>query len=311
MTTSNYWRDLKSDNRNMLLTGYGQIGRLLYVFPQGGGPRGTYATLDQLRGYIRTNDTIVIGGVLREQFLAPEFVHGVRIIGAADRPYQATDGGVPIVTTGGVSAGATWLAPSTPVATKPLIELTKNNAGWSFENVMFGPPEDDAAIKITNWDGSGGIGSGHHIFKNLYFSGGFIGIEDNGGMGFSLVERCRFRGHAGAGGGGIVCTSTANAVPLQNTFVECEFFDNVNNFIASQQNSKIKGCTFDRATTAIISTVFNSGQGGGNHVIGNSFNVVAAEFDPTGSTGTVTGATDDIWSGNYLMDAVESVSPPA
>jgi hypothetical protein len=143
------------------------------------------------------------------------------------------------------------------------------------------------------------------VLEDLYFSGGLIGIEDNGGFGFCLVKRCRFRGHTGTGGGGIVCTSTSRAVPLQNEFYENLFRDNQGNFLASQQNSIIKGNSFDVASAENINTAFNSAQGGGNHVVENSFNIAAADFDPTGG---VTGHADDIWY-NFLIDAVESGEP--
>ena len=301
-----FWRELRQNpgDLRVMTNRLGSISNPYYLFPQGGGPRGSFGTFSDLMPNLRTKDTIILGGVLREQVVVPEYLHDISIIGATNRAYQSTDSGDPIQSLTR-SGGAAWLAPTSPAAATPLIELTKNNAGWKFSNIMFAPPSDAAAIKVTNWDGSGGIGSSHHIFEDLYFSGGFIGIEDYGGMGFSLVLRSRFRGHSGAGGGGIVCTSTSNAVPLQNEFLYCDFFDNVNNFIASQQNSKIKHCSFDRATTEAIDTTWNSGQGGGNHVVQNDFNIVQAQFAPAGNTGGVTGAADDVWY-NYLLDAVES-----
>jgi hypothetical protein len=307
MSTVGFWREIRQDSRdiNIQSNRLGKMGRPWYLFPQGGGPRGSFSLWSDLSPNLRTRDIVIIGGVVREQITLPEFVHDVEVFGAVNRPYQATDSGSPNQNTGAGAAGATWLAPTSPTAATPLIQIPTNTVGWKFSGIMFGPPTDAAAIKVVN---NGGLGSGHHVFENLYFSGGFIGIEDNGGMGFVLVNRCRFRGHTGAGGGGIVCTSTSNAVPLQNEFLHCDFFDNVNNFIASQQNSKIKKCTFDRATTNVISTVFNSGQGGGNHVVQNDFNIVADEFDPSGSTGAVTGAADDVWY-NYLLDTVESGQP--
>lgn len=309
MTTPGFWRQVAQDQRRVGLSGFGEMTRIWYLFPQGGGPRGSFTTLTDLMPNLRTRDMIMFGGVLREQVInVPEYLHDILIMGVTNRAYQATDAGAPIESLV-LAAGATWLAPTSPTAAVPLIEINKNCAGWVFQNIMFGPPTDAAAIKVTNYSGgSGGIGSSHHTFENLYFSGGFIGIEDNGGMGFSLFKRCRFRGHTGAGGGGIVCTSTSNAVPLQNDVEKCDFFDNVNNFISSQQNSKIKKCSFDRATTNVISTVFNSGQGGGNHVVQNDFNITGAEFDPIGSTGAVTGAADDVWY-NYVLDGVESGQP--
>ena len=69
-------------------------------------------------------------------------IYDVGIIGAANKPRQATSGGEP---TGG---GATWMAPATgAVAATALLELTRQ--GWSIDNISFTPHTSSPAILFT------------------------------------------------------------------------------------------------------------------------------------------------------------------
>jgi hypothetical protein len=304
MTRQGFWRDARQVsevNRGLFgAKAFGVVNNVHYIFPQGNGPRGAHSTFAQVSPLLKSRDVVFIGGVLREQAVAPLGVFDVLIVGAANRPRQATSGGTP---TGG---GATWLAPTSPAATTPLIKIREQ--GWTFANIMFGPHSDAAAIHAKRREDATDPDPSHFSVLGCYFSGGFIGIQDDGGCHHYLVDDCEFRAQTGAGGGGIVCTSTTVAVPLQNTIRKSRFFDNVQNFASSQQNSVIEECHFDRATTTAISTTFNSVQGGGNHVTRNAFNIVQGQFAPGGSTGAVVGAADDVWY-NFLVDAVESGQP--
>src|SRR3990172_13136592 len=110
MTQHGYWRTTQAENRRVILNDYGQINKVWYLFPQGGGPRGSFTTFTSLAPNLKSRDLIYLSGVLLEQATAPQDIFDVTIVGAANRPRQATDGGVP---TGG---GASWLAPASPVA---------------------------------------------------------------------------------------------------------------------------------------------------------------------------------------------------
>ena len=132
MTMSGYWRETRIENRRATLNQYGQINNVWILAPQGnvgplGGfgrsPSGTFTTFASLSPHLRSRDLIYLIGVLREQALAPLGAFDVTLLGAANQPRQSTNAGVP---TGG---GATWLAPTSPVATTPLLELREQ--GWS------------------------------------------------------------------------------------------------------------------------------------------------------------------------------------
>jgi len=86
MTQAGFWRDIRVDNRRVMLRDYGVISNIHYLFPQGDGPRGSFTTFADLAPNLRNRDTVILSGVLKEQATAPQDVFDVTILGAANRP---------------------------------------------------------------------------------------------------------------------------------------------------------------------------------------------------------------------------------
>lgn len=190
MTMSGYWREIAESAKDQAVSSRRNgIGRIFYLFPQGGGPRNSFTTFTDLKAHLRSRDTIILGGVLREQAVAPDDTYDVAIIGAANTPRQSTSGGVP---TGG---GATWMAPASgAVAGQALLEI--RSQGWNVDGVSFTPHTSSAGIRLTRSASVDTIDAGHFRISNCLFAAqggtGQIGIEDTAGSGFGVIEGCRF-----------------------------------------------------------------------------------------------------------------------
>lgn len=303
MTVQNFWRQQQNvDNRRVIVRDYGVISNQWYLYPDGGGPRGSFTTFEELAPNLRDRDTIFLAGVLREQAVAPE-VYDIAIIGVGGFPRQATDGGVP---TGG---GATWMAPATgAVATTPLLQIVRQ--GWTIENVAFNPYTASAAIRLTT---SGGLNeAGQCTIRGCAFMGGGttqIGIEDNGGSGFVLIEDNLFQGLSDTAIKGL---TTANAVPLAWIIRNNQFRSNTNDIKMSLSYALIRGNNHFTAgsgsTNKVVSTVALSGQGGFNQVCLNYFNNTTGEIQISNG---YSGASSDLWS-NYCKGTAALIvtSPP-
>lgn len=297
MSTRGFWSQQVQDRRNVTLTGFGQQGRIFYLYPNGGpdAPRGAFTTFAALAPNLRSRDTIMLAGVLREQAVAPLNVYDVAIIGVANQPRQATSGGVP---TGG---GACWIPPTTPVATTPLLEVRA--AGWYFENIEFTPVNASAAVRLTRSAVVDTIDASHALFRDCYFAGNGgttqIGIEDNGGCSRVMIEDCRFEG---LGNTAILSLNTAAAVPLGWRIRGNRFQQNLNDVKMSLSYAIIELNRFMTAgagaTNKVISTTFIAAQGGNNHILLNQFTNTEAGIAP--GTG-FTGAATDTWM-NYVND---------
>lgn len=294
MSVVGFWRELRQDNRNVLLTGFGQLQKTWYLFPDGNGPRGAFLTFAALAPNLKSRDVIILGGVLREQAVAPLDVYDVSIIGAANRPRQATSGGVP---TGG---GATWMAPASgAVAATPLLELRAQ--GWSIENVSFTPHTGSAAIRLTRSASVDTIDAGHAVFSECLFGGQGgttqIGIEDNGGSGFCLVDNCRFQDLTTALKG----LNTAAAVPQKWVIRNNRFNGNTNAIGMSLNKSFVEDNKIQQTandTNFKVNLVAVAAQGADNQVINNIFPDATANV--TIAKGYKPG-TSDVWR-NYVTD---------
>lgn len=306
MTMSGFWRNMASDNRRPILQGWGQVNRVHYLFPQGDGlltsfsEINVYSTFAALAPQLKSRDVIVLGGVLREQAVAPDGVFDVLITGAAGSPRQATSGGTP--TTG----GATWMPPASgAVATTPLLELVRQ--GWIIENIEFTPHTSSAGIRLTRSASVDLIDAGHCIIRGCLFGAnggsGQIGIEDNGGCGFCLIEENRFHGLTGTAIKGL---STGAAVPLLWRITKNRFNANTN-AIGMSLTEALIDYNFIRQTANDtnfkINVVAVSGQGSLNQVIKNIFPDAAANV--TIAKGYKPGTTD-VWR-NWVTDATDEV----
>ena len=296
MTTTGFWREIRGNNQRVGLTGFGEISTTHYLFPQGGGPRGAYTTFADLSGQLRSRDTIILSGVLREQAVAPLGVFDVLVTGAANRPRQATNAGTP---TGG---GASWLAPTSPTATTPLIEIREQ--GWTFENIQFAAHTDDACIKLHREETAAYPDGSHLILRGCRFTGGLIGLEDYGGASNVLIEDCSFEDLAGAGGGAIVVTNQGIAIPQRWIMRNSRILPCVNGIVGAFVDSQFLDNTIMKCTTTTINLA--SGNVGLRNIVKNNhFNIAAADFDPAGG---VTGNATDTWV-NWLADVLEFGQP--
>ncbi len=242
MTQSGFWRNIRDDNRRVMLGdhAYG-VNRIFYLFPQGGGPSGsfTFSTFADMAPHLRDRDLVLLSGVLREQAIAP-VVYDVTILGAANQPRQATSGGVP---TGG---GASWLAPTSPVAATPLLQIVAQ--GWVIENIQFAPVAASDCIRFRRMETAAIPDASHGIVRGCYFStGGAAGHGVNlGECKRIVVEDCEFEALTGAGGtairrsadGGI---SNTNYCTIQRN----KFVGNANDIIlASAENIVVRDNIF-------------------------------------------------------------------
>lgn len=295
MLDSSFWKTFQPNPNQIVVGNYAGVSRnVWYLFPQGG-VAGSFATFAALKPNLMSRDIIILGGVLREQAVAPDGVFDVTVIGAANMPRQSTSGGTP---TGG---GACWLPPSTgAVATTPLLELVRS--GWSFENIEFTPHTASAAIRLTRSASVDLIDASHARFSGCFFAanGGTtqIGIEDNGGCSRVLIEECRFEG---LGGTAIKGLNTAAAIPLGWRITKNRFNGNTNCIGMSLTEGLVDSNFIRQAandTNFKVNLVAVSGQGSLNQVYDNLFSDVAANV--TIAKGYKPGTTD-VWR-NYVTD---------
>ena len=293
-----FWQQIRQDNRDWSVASnrLGSIGRPFFLFPQGGGPRNSYSSFADIKPNLRSRDVIVLGGVLREQAVAPDDVYDVTIIGAGNIPRQATSGGVP---TGG---GACWLPPSSgAVASTPLLEL--RSKGWLISGIQFTPHTSSAGIRLTRSASVDAIDAGQGRISGCYFAAnggtGQIGVEDNGGCRGTIIEECEFEGLTGTG---VLSLNTAAAIPLDWKIIYNKFFQCTNDIKMSLSYALLQ---YNRhmtagsgATNKVVSTTFIAVQGGNNFVIDNQFNNTEAQIAPGSG---FTGAASDVWR-NFVTD---------
>jgi hypothetical protein len=298
MGQAGFWRNQQPTNQRVVLGGYGSFNNVWYILPQGGGgtlgnpKRNVFETFADLSPNLRSRDLILLGGVLREQAIAPLGVFDVTIMGANNQPRQATNAGVP---TGG---GASWLAPTSPVATTPLIELREQ--GWTIEGIQMAAHTDDACIKLHCEETATYPDASHFTLRGCYLSGGLIGLEDYGGASHLLIEDNFFADMAGAGGGAIVVTNQGIRIPQRWVVRNNRIAPCVNGIIGAFVDCAIINNVISKSTTATMNLA-SGNTGLRNFVSWNTFNIAAADFDPAGG---VTGNATDTWQ-NYLQDTLE------
>ena len=293
MTQVGFWRDFKESNNRAILSGFGQMNQVHYLFPQGGGPRGSFATFTALKPHLKTRDLIILSGVLREQAVCPVGVKDVTVLGACNELRQATSDGVP---NGG---GACWLAPTSPAATTPLIRVIEQ--GWSFENIQFAPVAASACITFDRRETAAIPDSSHGAVRNCYFTTG-------GASGFgvelievkkTVIEDCLFEALTGASGTAIKGTAGSGIAAKSHLLIRRNrFVLNINDIdIPSTDYSLITQNVFF-STNPIEAgiRIKLSGSTGRNRVLLNQFSDVAA--DVTIAKGYTPG-TNDVWN-NYV-----------
>lgn len=275
----------------------------IWVRPQYGndGNPGTYAsplaTMAGCSKYLVPGLVVGIEGVLFEEFTAPLGVNNVTLVGYQSVPRQATTSGV---ANGG---GATWLSPSG--GTSWLIRVRAQ--GWTLRNIYFNNSATAAPCVSILTDGAGDppvdADGSHLLIDNCILTGTDDGINVNGGTNFVRVTNSTLFGFSGAGDLAVSSTVGAGVGTLLDwRFINCKFFNNAGNITAALSHATIQGCQFENGSASNINL---TGGTAPNYVIGNYFNIAAADFDPAGGT---TGVTGDVWS-NTLTDAIETGIP--
>ncbi len=302
MTQFGFWRNMNSDNRRLYMRDSPVISNVYYLFPQGGGPAGahTFTTFADLAPHLKSRDTILFSGVLREQARAPVGVFDVSIIGAANQPRQATSGGVP---TGG---GASWLAPTVLTAGMALLELVEQ--GWTIENIQFAPPAALDCIRFRRMETAAIPDSSHGVVRGCYFSAGGAGGHgiNLGECKRILVEDCEFESLTGTcirrtADGGIANTQFCRI--LRN-----HFGGNANDIVlANGTNILVRDNLFMDAVDGARKFIQVTGA---NLVALNNYTPLVATAGYSVANGFEGGATD-MWR-HYVSDAADPlVAVPA
>lgn len=268
-------------------------------------PLTPFLTMARAFTFIDSFDVIVLMGVIREQLTCPVGPYDVTVIGAGNQPRQCTSGGV---YTGG---GASWLAPTSPTATTPLVRVIEQS--WKFVNIQFAPVAASACITFDRRETAAIPDSSHGSVLGCYFSTGGAG-----GFGVEIIETkktrirdCVFEALTGAGGLGIKTTAGAgianpNYCEIQNN----KFAQNTGDMdLTNMDRGLITDNTLYTSNVILAGTRLKlSGGNGFNHVLNNNFSDIAA--DVTIAKGYTPG-TSDVWRNWTTNTNVPIVAVPA
>lgn len=298
MTIRNFWREQQSIDNRVSLVGNSVINRVWYLFPQGGGPRGAFSTFADLSPNLRDRDLVLLSGVLKEQAVMP-LVYDVTIIGAANDPRQATSSGTP---TGG---GASWLAPSSPVATTPLIRVIAQ--GWSFINLQMAPVAASACITFDRRETAALPDSSHGSVENCYFSTG-----GSAGHGVELIEVKKisiidsvFEALTGTNGHAIKSTAGAGVANVNHcTISGNKFVQNANDIFVVGDRCLVRNNVLYSTNPVTAGNRINFAGGTDTVVIENRFKDVIADI--TIAKGYKPGTTGQ-WS-NMAFDSTVPIA---
>jgi hypothetical protein len=271
------------------------ISNLWYLFPQGGGPRGAFTTFADLAVHLKSRDMIILSGVLKEQAMTPVGVFDVTVVGAANRPRQATSGGVP---TGG---GASWLAPDSPTATTALIQVIEQ--GWAFENIQFAPVAASDCIRFRRMETATIPDGSHGRVSGCYFSTGGAGGHgvNIGECTRILVEDCDFS----ALGTGTAVRNSADGGIMSPTFAHIRknrfHRGNAGDIICALGNSLIEENVFFGLFATEGGWRINLDGGSAANMVINNYVV---DVDTTIALGFKKSSAADIWR-NFVGTVVD------
>lgn len=255
-----------------------------------------FGSLTLARPVMEPGVVIGIVGVLREQFTTPLGVNNVTLVGQQNIPRQSTTSGVP---NGG---GAVWLVPSSGVsASSALIRV--QGQGWTLANLYFNSTSitSNGAIEPhTVGDPPAEADAAHLLIYNCIITGAKYGVYCPTGTNYVRIVDSEIFGYSDSGDVAIQATGGIGTL-LDWRISGCKLYSNANQIIAALNKGWITGCAIDSGTVTIALTNGTAP----NRVIGNSFNIAAADFDPAGG---VTGVTGDVWS-NTLTDTIETGLP--
>lgn len=253
-----------------------------------------FVTMSKAFTTLDSGDTVFFKGKVKEQLTTPVQKFDVTIIGASNRPRHADS------TPDGGQSGASWGLPDVPSTTLPLVKVMQQ--GWQFVNILFAGPSAGPSILFFRDGGADDDerDASHGEVHNCRFASGKNGIEYSGGP-FNLgIYGCWFHDltdyailyTAGAGVGNLFAYEV-----IGNHFRDCDKW-----ILHAGKEWTIKDNVVVKITTPGIDT---SAGDGGNVVVGNYFDIAAADFDPVGG---FTADATDVWS-NTLLNAIETGVP--
>jgi hypothetical protein len=257
------------------------------------------ATMAAAFALLKSGDTIVFTGKVREQLITPVNIFDISVIGMGNRPHHAD-----ATPTGGQFATATWTTPASGATTAALCKVLQQ--GWRFESILFAGPSDHACLWFFRDDGAGDLerDASHGVVRGCRFASGQDGIwvtevfdvliEDNlFGNGASGFTGFAILGVAGSG--------VAN--PLMGVVRRNQFLGNTNHVKCTCSNWRIYENVFDDGgtpNTTVVLNVKDPGAGGGNNfVYNNIFQTATANFN----TPDVVGQATDVWAQNVSIDS--------
>lgn len=279
-----------------------RVGRVWYVDGQSGADgnsgrsfNNAFATVERAFEKIDSYDEVVISGVIREQgIIAPLGVFDVTLIGAGNKPRQATSSGSP---TGG---GATWLPLSSPTAATPLLVLREQ--AWTLRNIFMSAHTDASCVEIRRAEDATYPDASHAKFEGMVFGGGLYGIQDIGGCSFVDILGCEFRDISGSSAYAIRNTSTAIAAPLRWRIMNNFFRNNKNHILSPLSSAQVGWNDFGIVGNGVTTVIACSLTGGLNNSV--FLNILNRPADTSPNATLYVGGTNDVWTHNFGSDAV-------
>ena len=191
--------------------------------------------------------------------------------------------------------------------------LTLNYKGWNIRNFYFEAPTGSAGIKAVR---TSTLDASDFVVEDCEFYTGAYGIQLAGAPHAWRVRRCKFRGittsTAGITPGCIVCTDTANSVPLAPQIEDCWFLDSKNGVIVPMKDGLVKHNVFQAVGHSITMTTKLDLRTIGGSADNSAYNMVTKNV----MTGTYSEAggyyesgTGDTWYDNDISSGKTSTLP--
>ena len=251
------------------------------------------STMAEVFTRLKSGDTILFRGKVKEQVTTPAGVFDVTIIGAANRPRHPDNHTESNGLRGSSSAG--WLSPDSATASTPLLKIQQQ--GWKVVNVLFGAGPASTASVLVFRDGGAGDAerdASHAYFLGCRWSAPVIAIQDSGGCFNVRIEDCKIHGATTAAINNV--TGAGIGTLLHWEILRNQILDNAIGIDLSSDQAVIQGNVIGKHTTY------------GIDLNGGSYNMVNGNWlqgDYTTDTGQYRAGSNDNWAGNFSMDEDE------
>lgn len=142
----------------------------------------------------------------------------------------------------------------------------------------------------------------------LFTGGSVAGIDFVGAPTFMAIYYNSFTQMTA--GSGMLCSNSATDTPRSGHIYKNRFWENINHIAMNPRGFKdcvIEGNTFQLDGVSRDALVMlDTRGGGGNQIIGNYFDITAAQFTDDASTAFIRTASTDYGAGNFLSDGVQA-----